>query len=63
MYILLKRPCDGCRHFENGRKALSFGSQKINLHEAGKELEPKAYRPTPGSADLCFTTTALSMKL
>jgi catechol 2,3-dioxygenase-like lactoylglutathione lyase family enzyme len=43
--------------FENGRKALSFGSQKINLHEAGKELEPKAYRPTPGSADLCFTTT------
>jgi catechol 2,3-dioxygenase-like lactoylglutathione lyase family enzyme len=44
--------------FENGRKALTFGSQKINLHEAGKELEPKAYRPTPGSADLCFTTTA-----
>src|SRR5947209_1420881 len=44
--------------FENGRKALSFGSQKINLHEAGKEFEPKAYRPTPGSADLCFTTTA-----
>jgi len=43
--------------FENGRKALSFGSQKINLHEAGKEFEPKAYRPTPGSADLCFTTT------
>src|SRR5207244_6586934 len=43
--------------FENGRKALSFGSQKINLHEAGKEFEPKAYRPTPGSADLCFTRT------
>ncbi|TMI23075.1 VOC family protein [Candidatus Bathyarchaeota archaeon] len=43
--------------FENGRKALSFGSQKINLHEAGKEFEPKASRPTPGSADLCFTTT------
>src|SRR5712692_3404677 len=43
--------------FENGRKALSFGSQKINLHEAGKEFEPKAYRPTPGSADLCVTTT------
>ena len=42
--------------FENGRKALSFGSQKINLHEAGKEFEPKAYRPTPGSADLCFVT-------
>ena len=43
--------------FENGRRALSFGSQKINLHEAGKEFEPKAYRPTPGSADLCFSTT------
>src|SRR5207245_9830101 len=43
--------------FENGRKALSFGSQKINLHEASKEFEPKASRPTPGSADLCFTTT------
>ena len=43
--------------FENGRKALSFGSQRINLHEAGKEFEPKASRSTPGSADLCFTTT------
>jgi catechol 2,3-dioxygenase-like lactoylglutathione lyase family enzyme len=43
--------------FDNGRKGLSFGSQKINLHEAGKEFEPKAYRPTPGSADSCFTTT------
>lgn len=43
--------------FENGRRALSFGSQKINLQEAGKEFEPKAYRPTPGSADLCFSTT------
>lgn len=43
--------------FETGRKALSFGSQKINLHEAGKDFEPKAYKPTPGSADLCFSTT------
>jgi catechol 2,3-dioxygenase-like lactoylglutathione lyase family enzyme len=43
--------------FENGRKALRFGSQKINLHEAGKEFEPKANRPTPGSADLCFVTS------
>ncbi|MDB6080582.1 MAG: glyoxalase protein 5-like [Akkermansiaceae bacterium] len=38
----------------NGRQALGFGSQKINLHEAGNEFEPKADRPTPGSADLCF---------
>jgi catechol 2,3-dioxygenase-like lactoylglutathione lyase family enzyme len=40
--------------FGDGRKALVFGSQKINLHEQGKEFEPKALRPTPGSADLCF---------
>lgn len=40
--------------FGAGRQALRFGSQKINLHEAGRELEPKASRPTPGSLDLCF---------
>lgn len=40
--------------FAGGRKALAFGSQKINLHEAGHEFEPKAERPTPGSGDLCF---------
>jgi catechol 2,3-dioxygenase-like lactoylglutathione lyase family enzyme len=40
--------------FGEGRKALSFGSQKINLHELGHEFEPKANRPTPGSADICF---------
>ena len=40
--------------FGAGRTALAFGSQKINLHEAGKEFEPKANRPTPGAADLCF---------
>ncbi|WP_047151169.1 VOC family protein [Aneurinibacillus tyrosinisolvens] len=42
--------------FGNGRKALQFGRQKINLHQAGKEFEPKALYPTPGSADLCFIT-------
>jgi catechol 2,3-dioxygenase-like lactoylglutathione lyase family enzyme len=42
--------------FGEGRKALAFGSQKINLHQQGKEREPKAHRPTPGSADLCFIT-------
>jgi catechol 2,3-dioxygenase-like lactoylglutathione lyase family enzyme len=36
------------------RKAFVFGNQKINLHIAGKEFEPKAHLPTPGSADLCF---------
>ena len=42
--------------FGAGRKALLFGTQKINLHEHGKEFEPKAKNPTPGSADLCFAT-------
>jgi catechol 2,3-dioxygenase-like lactoylglutathione lyase family enzyme len=42
--------------FGEGRKALHFGSQKINLHVAGREFEPKAAQPTPGSADLCFLT-------
>jgi catechol 2,3-dioxygenase-like lactoylglutathione lyase family enzyme len=42
---------------DGGRKALSFGSQKINLHQYGKEFEPKAKKPTPGSADLCFITS------
>jgi len=42
--------------FGEGRKALMFGDQKINLHEEGKEFEPKALKPTPGSSDLCFIT-------
>ncbi|MEW9701710.1 VOC family protein [Paenibacillus sp. SI8] len=42
--------------FGEGRKALRFGQQKINLHEAGKEFEPKAKMPMSGSADLCFIT-------
>ena len=42
--------------FGQGRKALAFGVQKINLHQQGHEFEPKAERPTPGSADLCFLT-------
>lgn len=36
------------------RKAFRFGNQKINLHVKGKEFEPKADIPTPGSLDLCF---------
>ena len=42
--------------FREGRKALQFGAQKINLHESGKEFQPKAHYPKPGSADLCFIT-------
>ncbi len=40
--------------FAEGRIAFTFGSQKINLHESGKEFLPKAQYPTPGSLDLCF---------
>ena len=36
------------------RVALRFGDQKINLHQSGREFEPKATSPAPGSADLCF---------
>jgi len=39
-----------------GRKALRFGDQKINLHQRGHEFSPKAAHPTPGSGDLCFVT-------
>lgn len=42
--------------FGEGRRALAFGQQKINLHQAGREFEPKAQRPTPGSTDLCLIT-------
>ena len=40
--------------FGQGRTALKFGDQKINLHLSGREFEPKAVRPTPGSGDLCL---------
>ncbi len=40
--------------FGEGRKALAFGQQKFNLHQAGREFEPKADKPTPGAIDLCL---------
>ena len=40
--------------FGQGRLAFRFGDQKINLHEAGREFEPKAAQPTPGGLDVCF---------
>ncbi len=43
--------------FGSGRTALAFGRQKINLHEAGHEFEPKAHVPTPGSGDICLITS------
>ena len=42
--------------FGEGRWALEFGQQKINLHELGNEFEPKAQNVREGSADLCFIT-------
>ncbi len=46
------QPADG-----STRTALTFGSQKINLHQAGAEFDPKAANPAPGTADLCFLTS------
>ena len=43
--------------FGEGRVALAFGEQKINLHQAGAEFEPKAETPTPGSGDFCLITS------
>jgi catechol 2,3-dioxygenase-like lactoylglutathione lyase family enzyme len=40
--------------FSEGRLALKFGQQKINLHEWGKEFEPRAHVAAPGTLDLCF---------
>jgi catechol 2,3-dioxygenase-like lactoylglutathione lyase family enzyme len=40
--------------FGEGRMALKFGEQKINLHEKGREFEPRAQIPVPGGLDLCF---------
>lgn len=42
--------------FGEGRKALTFGTQKINLHQYGNEFEPKAKAPTPGCQDICLIT-------
>lgn len=42
--------------FDEGRRALHFGEQKLNLHEAGAQIAPSAEAVTPGSADLCFIT-------
>ncbi|MEX5757738.1 VOC family protein [Providencia hangzhouensis] len=40
--------------FGEQRYALCFGKQKINIHQYGKEFEPKAHLPVPGALDLCF---------
>ena len=64
--VLTTRDLDGCirfysevlgmklEKFAQGRLALKFGKQKINLHEWGKEFEPRAHVAAPGTLDLCF---------
>jgi catechol 2,3-dioxygenase-like lactoylglutathione lyase family enzyme len=60
----MERSCDFYRKvlgleiaiFEGGRRALTFGSQKINLHQAGEEIKPNAPAAQPGTGDLCFVT-------
>ncbi len=44
------------RAFGDGRTALHFGKQKLNLHEAARPIDPNVRHATPGSADLCFLT-------
>ncbi len=44
--------------FQEGRKALKFGNQKINLHQAGGEYQPVAAKPFPGTTDICFVSKA-----
>ena len=36
------------------RYAVSFGSQKINIHEEKKPIKPNALNPSSGSMDICF---------
>jgi catechol 2,3-dioxygenase-like lactoylglutathione lyase family enzyme len=43
--------------FGGGRRAVAFGDHKINFHQVDRELEPRALHATPGSGDLCFTTS------
>ena len=40
--------------YADNRVALTFGQQKINLHQQGHEFLPKAKQTTSGAADLCF---------
>jgi len=42
--------------FAGGRRGLAFGRQKFNLHQSGREFDPKALKPMPGAIDLCLIT-------
>jgi catechol 2,3-dioxygenase-like lactoylglutathione lyase family enzyme len=67
--VLTTRDLEGCLRFYSQvlgmkvetfqtpgatRTALKFGSQKINVHEWGKEFSPRAHVAAPGTLDLCF---------
>ena len=57
--VLTVKDIDKTCEFYNqvlGMEVITFGEQKINLHEVGKEFEPKAKIPMSGTADLCFIT-------
>jgi len=45
-----------CPSLDNNqiRYAVSFGSQKINIHEEKKPIKPNALNPSSGSMDICF---------
>ena len=73
--VLTTRDLQGCIHFyaeilgmkleqfAEKRLALKFGSQKINLHEWGKEFEPRAHVAAPGTLDLCFVASVSLEKI
>jgi catechol 2,3-dioxygenase-like lactoylglutathione lyase family enzyme len=64
--VLTTRDREGCIRFYtqvlgmklekvgDNRLALTFGHQKINLHEWGREFTPRAHVAAPGTLDLCF---------
>jgi catechol 2,3-dioxygenase-like lactoylglutathione lyase family enzyme len=43
--------------FGDGRHALHFGAQKLNLHQAARPVDPNVRHATPGSADFCLLTS------
>lgn len=45
------------------RHSLKFGDQKINLHQAGHEFEPKAQTALPGTADLVSESRTIEILL
>lgn len=42
--------------FGDGRTALQFGEQKVNVHPVENDVDLVADRPTPGAGDFCLLT-------